>query len=519
MIKRKFLCLLTILIVKSVICGESIPTYHWVYDYVDQLQVSGYLKEFYISTKPYSRIQIAGALVKLDSLITRHQVKMTQTELSLVAKLRDEFSVEIMKIRSSDTPSIKLGVWNDSNQSVGEGDNSFNYYLKSIISLSLTKNLIFFNSVKLDNRLGDNPDYVGRNWRNLTAFTEQAYARFRYKNFDFVLGRDFMKWGPGKSGNLLFSDHSRPMDLFGFSASLKYIKFSYFGARLDHWSTQKFDAVSDYDDYMKRYLTAHRVDFKFNQKLFIGFTETLLYANQGEGFEIQYHNPFMYYHGELLNKGGSDGNGLLSVDVDYFPRKNWEIYGELMIDDIQIEKSKPGDLEPTEYGLILGFQKSDFFGSLLGAEYARVSNWTYNSGKPWERFLHRNEPIGYSVGNDLDRWTFFIKSWASENIYLNYGLEYLRKGEGKITDEWTEPWKERTVKEGYSEKFPLGVVEKTLRPWVRVRYHYNNHCWLDAKLLYCTIENYNHLENKTRNEFQFEVNFWLNLNTTIFLEK
>jgi hypothetical protein len=132
--------------------------------------------------------------------------------------------------------------------------------------------------------------------------------------------------------------------------------------------------------------------------------------------------------------------------------------------------------------------------------------------------LHRNEPIGYSAGNDFDRWTFWVKSWTTENIYLNYGAEYLRKGEGQITDEWTEPWMERTVEEGYSEKFPLGVVEEMFSPWVKVRYHYNNHLWLDARLFYYTIENYNHRKGETKNGFQFEINFWLNLNTMISMQ-
>ncbi|MBD3287237.1 hypothetical protein GF337_00400 [candidate division KSB1 bacterium] len=516
MFRTKFLCLLTILIVKSALCSETIPTYHWVYDYVDQLHVSGYLRDFYISTKPYTRDQIAAELVRLDSLIVQGEVVISKNDLVLVEKLIDEFRTEMYEIRSHDEqPGVKFGVWNDSQQSFGGGDESFDYYLKSIASLSVARNLTFYNSIKLDSRLEDNPDYVGRTWRNMTAFTEQAYARYRYKNFDFVLGRDFLKWGTGKTGNLLISDHSRPMDLAGFSVSLKFLKFSYFTARLDHWKTKKLGEASEYDAYMKRYLTTHRLDLKFSQKLFIGFTETLLYANTGEGLELQYLNPFVYYHGELLNKGGSDGNGFISVDVDYFPAVNWEIFGELMIDDIQIERTEPGDLEPTEYGLILGFQRSKVFGSLLGVEYVRVSNWTYNSGREWERFLHRNEPIGYSMGNDFDRWTLFLKSWVSENIYLNYGMEYRRTGEGRITDEWTSPWLERTLEQGYSEKFPTGVVEKTFRPWVNVRYHKAHNWWVEASLSYQSVQNYDHQKNKEESDFMFSLNFWVNLSTMI----
>lgn len=38
-------------------------------------------------------------------------------------------------------------------------------------------------------------------------------------------------------------------------------------------------------------------------------------------------------------------------------------------------------------------------------------------------------------------------------------ISYLRQGEGRVIDEWTEPWLSATG--DYSEPFPTGTVEKT----------------------------------------------------------
>jgi hypothetical protein len=220
--------------------------------------------------------------------------------------------------------------------------------------------------------LVDDPEYMGRKWNGFAALTEQAYARFGYKNFSVVFGRDFLKWGTGKTGNLLLSDNSQPFDQFSFSVKFKFFKFSYIGARLDNWPLADSLAQQYRSLFMNRYLSAHRLDINFKNKLYVGFTEALLYGGPNGGVELQYRSE------EVLGKRGF----------------------------------------------------------LIGCEYVRITNRTYNSAFEWEKFLHRNKPIGYYLGNDFDKWSFYLNKWLSKDFFIKGGLDYIRRGEGTVKSDW-----------------------------------------------------------------------------------
>ena len=75
-----------------------------------------------------------------------------------------------------------------------------------------------------------------------------------------------------------------------------------------------------------------------------------------------------------------------------------------MIDDWQINKKNKGDLEPNEFGFILGLDVRDwlFKDFNFWAEYTKITNRTYQSYYLEEVYTHRNFPIGHYLGNDFD---------------------------------------------------------------------------------------------------------------------
>jgi len=44
------------------------------------------------------------------------------------------------------------------------------------------------------------------------------------------------------------------------------------------------------------------------------------------------------------------------LDLNAYPMKGLQAYGELLLDDIQIERKVPKDLEPTEWGWLIGLR-------------------------------------------------------------------------------------------------------------------------------------------------------------------
>lgn len=507
----KFIVVQTVLIISSLIAQNqsTIPTYHWAYPYLHQLRLSGYLKELNTNEQPYAHAQVCHSLAILQSQIQQGKVKPSAPDQWLIELLMKQFQMKKQPSDEEKQLTMAPGIWAD--ESIRHADEATKFYtqLRSQIGFNLKDKLTFYNGIRLDQFLLDDPDYTGEKWRGFAGYTEQAYFRFtiydlRFTNSEsripkseirLLMGRDFLSWGSGKTGRLLFSDYAQPLDHVSVSFRYKGLQFTELAADLDHWNLPASAMATYQAQRANRYLTCHRLTVNFKNKFHLGLAEALLYGGPHANWELKYHNPLLYYHGELLNGGGADGNGLLYLDFDWYPWRNWEFYGELLVDDYQLEKTRPGDLEPNEIGLILGFQHGNWLGldgSLLGLEYVRVTNRTYNSAVDWEKFVHFNKPIGYYLGNNFDRWHLLVSYWLVKGLQMGVSFDYIRQGEGSILDPWDAPWMNYTVPQGYHEPFPYGKVERSAVTTLSLKYHFRSNAILESQIRYRSVENIFH---------------------------
>ena len=77
----------------------------------------------------------------------------------------------------------------------------------------------------LDPFATENPDYVGKEWRGLSGYTEQAYLMWSSRAFRLTAGRSYIVFGPGRKSSLLFSSAARPLDNLKFDIFLKHLSF------------------------------------------------------------------------------------------------------------------------------------------------------------------------------------------------------------------------------------------------------------------------------------------------------
>ena len=72
-------------------------------------------------------------------------------------------------------------------------------------------------------------------------------------------------------------------------------------------------------------------------------------------------------------------------------------------------------MEPNEIGLLIGGNWTNPFQwslSRFNVEYVQIWNRTYNAPIfDWGKFIHRNEIIGYYLGNDLKAWYASVGKW------------------------------------------------------------------------------------------------------------
>jgi len=360
--------------------------------------------------------------------------------------------------------------------------------LRSFGAVLLPYGLSVVNVMTSDPHAADNPNYIGKEWHGISGYTEQAYLLWQTRFTRLTLGRSYIVNGPGRSARLLFSEATRPMD---------NIRLEFFSR---HFSFQSVAAQLDPIGSADRYLNSHRLTLYLKRWQF-SVTETILYGGVGQRLEFAYLNPFIFYHGEQMNGPGLAGNTLGTLEISYHGDQ-WRAYTELLIDDIQLDHEVKGDLEPNELGLVTGFDLADplnIEGLYLGLEYTALTNRTYKTVNPVEWYTHRNVPIGYSGGSDLDVWDLEISKYLDKwQAILDF--QYLRQGEGDMNRAWDSPWMDSTVtmQTGYHEPFPTGVVEKTLDLGLELRWRPSYQRYAFLRINYRNIQNVAHSDAEER---------------------
>lgn len=492
--------------------------YVQVYPDLLYLQSSGWLQDINWSQQPITLAQLQQALHQdfERGLLDRASPAQLRILRRLVASyLVDDtllsrniiLSPEKSKPRAADRSIAELGLRLEGNfyssnlfnvsQAPGVTlEKGFYPQLRTFGLIKITPQFSLVNVMAVDPYASQNPRYLGKEWRGLSGYTEQAYFLFtkplgdKSRSFlNLTGGRSYIVYGPGRTGQLLLSSAARPLDNCKVEILKPPLGFQSVVAKLDESAGNA------------RYLSLHRLSLQ-TKRLDLSLSEVLLYGGKGRSVEWAYLNPLLLFHGENVNGPALNGNTLGTLDWRLKGR-NWQFYGELLIDDIQFDKKEVGDLEPNEWGLITGVHLTDpvgISGFYLGTEIAALTNRTYKTVESYEWYLHRNVPLGYAAGSDLLRWnlqaTKYFNSWR-----LDCHWDSWWRGEGELTKPWDSPWDTCSVEQGYREKFPTGRVEKINQLQVQLSYLSRYDLSLSVGLGWQMITNKKHSREKESSGF------------------
>ena len=261
--------------------------------------------------------------------------------------------------------------------------------------------------------------------KNRTAIN--AYLKFDLPWFELQLGQDTLQWGPGYHDSLLVSKNPLAMDMIKFRASYEPVTFTAFTGILEDMSPE----------INHKYISGHRVEGYFWDRFGFGLSEVVVY---GDRFEPGYLNPINIY---LINEQpisradgrvpGSGDNVLMSVDMRLRLVDDFEIYGELMVDDGNPAANfKHWD---TKFGILGGIYLTDPFGIAdtdFHAEYAFINQYAYTHVNPVNVYKHFTTPIGHQIGSDADNlWVELRRRWT-DRLETTFGYELERHGSGNI---------------------------------------------------------------------------------------
>jgi hypothetical protein len=318
------------------------------------------------------------------------------------------------------------------------------------------KNVFVYTNFFLDEALAINPEYQGKKWRGLAGEVENAFVAYDHKKIGILFGRFGAFWGPSDNSLVLSSD-ARPMDAFSIRLNWGRLNFTYQLAQLDRLA----DTLSDTNViFYNRFLAGHRIDFRLLENLNIGLFETIIFSGENRGLDFAYLNPLLFFHSRQLNEN-RDENIFLGFDISWYLWNRHRLYGQLLVDDFQIEKREAGDEEPSEIGYLIGWDGIDLLNFFdIKVEYLKITNRTYNQVIEANRYINRGRLIGNNLGPDGEKLGLSLIKWFGYRRKISLDIVYQRKGEGSVYDIWDTPWLD--INGDYSEPFPTGIVENML---------------------------------------------------------
>jgi len=508
---------------------ETLPIWHWAYNYIDELQLRGYFHELYASNRPYTRGEVARSLISIEEQL-KSKLVLSSTNLKFIRLLKKEFRVEIAELSNEvlEVEELKLGgrIRADINNPADRKTKYKGIY-RSKISVPLGRHVTVYNGFNFDQYTVDDSTFTGKTWNpgftEFVMYTEQAYITIDLGRFRIKCGRDFLRWGTGYSGTLLFSEmtRTRTLDQLMFSARKGPFLFSFFIAPLEDMSLDSVWTAREGGNQAKRWLSGHRLNvLLFRRRLELAISEVTLYGGRDRQVNFIYSNPFLPYMIANWNRSGTKVrtnlgrvNFLISTDLICYPLPGWKLYGSFLLDqNIFIKARNSDELEPPQYGLIIGSCWGDpigLHGLKLSAEYVRVTNRTYKTETPYETFSFKNVTMGHPLGNDFEHCLLGVSKWFGGNLWFRLGYSYTRKGEGSMFTPWDAPWKYIPVEERYSEPFPTGIVENR-RQWdFELSYVPSVHWGINAEFHSWSLDNADHVLGERRQDTSWRIGAWL----------
>ena len=419
-----------------------LPLNHWAMPYVEHLIARGRLTDPTPLTRPFREADLLRALEAADS------ARLNAAEWAVVGKLKDELT------RRERGPTARLDLdaglaarshaRRDALRAAGPGHGT--------VSGSAGLTLYFGPAVVvthpyIDTRLKWDPDYFGKKDRVIAGRNAEAYVSAQWRYGEVFFGALDRNWGPPALEGLLVSPSPYSYDHFGVALGTT-------GVRLEGILTQLDDLADTSGALAHRYWVAHRLVLRPPGKTTIALWEGSLLAGPGRQLEPWFANIFTL---GVLAQYDQQGQVNSLVGFDITTRiKQTRVFGSLLIDDIQVDRSNATDREPPQYGFTLGAQ-----GGLASfawtAFYTRIANLTYRTNNPADAVMRRGVGLARNF-SDYDQLTLRASLLTAHTLLLTPEVTLLRQGEG----DFRLPYPPVSAYDS-TPAFLSGVVERTVR--------------------------------------------------------
>ncbi|MCK5146222.1 hypothetical protein KAR48_05670 [bacterium] len=351
-----------------------------------------------------------------------------------------------------------------------------------------------------------------------TGMINMAYVSGRWEHFELLWGRAPLQWGPGRLRQLGVQGNMPAQDLIKLTFKQdRRFRLSYFLSQLDR---QEVAADDGNQVQYNRWLAGHRLEIPlFDGRLILGAGDYVLYTGRNRGIEFNYFNPLSPFHTQTFENKvegrdtavdstvqADNQNVAIYADFNWAVKKNLHLYGELFVDEFQIDgadRKKMDDAVGLLFGVAGGKQWERVTWHYTFEAY-RLSTWLYNHGGMATNWTYNDHQIGFAEGADLQGFTARSEWWLGMDKMI--ALQYTHFDQGDVTTD--TPWDPHKTK---GNGFPSGIIEKNR--CIELSYFYYPLHWLQVEGMYAyhIIDNKNHITdiNERRNVFKLSLQFIL----------
>jgi len=414
---------------------EGIPTDSWVYDDIELLRVSGWIRTLPSTSRPWTRAEAARLVREADSLA--QGASLGRAQRVALARLVTAFAEELPGTAPATGPRLPLlrlaipgtagdEVRGDLFSRAGAGDGRQAASIGAVIANRPGDPFAFYERAEFTMFHPDTVDITDsagthvfgtrvHSWMQLaTLEVEHAYLAFRIPWVRLQVGRDKMVWGPGATSSVMLDDNAPSLDNIRLSGRYGNVRFLAFTSYLSRWGESH------------RFLSAQRLELSLLRRLVLGGALMAVYSWDSLQTRSLFGlmNPLIPVYVEVANSGHDD-NFLAGGDFAlYLPQV--KLHGQFFLDNFEFLKREWK--APNAIAWQVGVHWVTDFGFDLLSEYARVNPFTYYHRISRIMYEHYGVPLGHELGPDADRIYARAGFVVARPLTVRAGLSHTRRG-------------------------------------------------------------------------------------------
>lgn len=455
--------------------NRIIPVEDWTYFYVQRLQRRGYLLELHPTALPYTQGAVAEALDALDrsglNRVEARWVALLERELGLAPAAPDEavFSATLgAGIALADTKRL---------DPARPLRSDFFAYPNALLHVLLDRGRVVAHlGPRHDVYYDRDPDGIDTALRFMVR-SDNSYVGLNGSFASLYAGRFGNLWGrPGQAATLV-SDNPRNYDHLNLRiGGPRFAVRSLLGELDSITGDGRYTGAAGADSVRsgseRRYLAAHRFDWRPTPRLSFTLMEGSLYSGANAGFSLKYLNPVHPFIFLVDNAPKDEENNGFFAGMMWAQFGRLTLHGQLIFDDFDPLNNE----EPTAFAMVGSVHYAGRSGAAdLGGTLEVITGRAYNAEQVEGQYIYLKRGLATQF-NDYVHATAFVDLYLDAllpGLVLTPRLHLLAQGEGDIRT----PFPTDGVPSLLS-----GTVERTVRPAVQVTFQNDPRWWVRLDL-------------------------------------